>query len=145
MYFVIYIQAALLNSGLDVRHITENVNVPMYRTNIKCINGSGAFKRGTNIEVACITPYILLSYSLVLLTSFNILQHVFTGANMVVSMRPYSHKDVIQSAIITSRYHRVHGAPVHIGDPTIIGISKSLQYPDFGDPVTIQEVRSYMC
>ena len=59
---------------------------------------------------------------------------------MVVSMRPYNNKEAIQSTIITSRYERVHGAPIHIGDPKAIGITKSLQEPDFGDPVTIQEV-----
>ena len=64
------------------------------------------------------------------------------GADMVVSMRPYSHGDAIQSSVITSRYPRVHGSPIHIGDPNVIGISKSLQNPDFGDPVTINEVIS---
>ena len=55
-------------------------------------------------------------------------------------MRPYSHGDAIQSSVITSRYPRVHGSPIHIGDPNVIGISKSLKNPDFGDPVTINEV-----
>ena len=62
------------------------------------------------------------------------------GCDMVVSMRTYNNKEAIQSTIITSRYERVHGAPIHIGDPKAIGITKSLQEPDFGDPVTIQEV-----
>ena len=62
------------------------------------------------------------------------------GCDMVVSMRPYNNKEAIQSTIITSRYERVHGAPIHIGNPKAIGITKSLQEPDFGDPVTIQEV-----
>lgn len=97
---------ALLTAGLDVRHITEDVNVPMFRTNIHCTNGSGSFSK---------------------------------GADMVVSMRPYSNSGAIQSTIITSRYERVHGAPIHIGDPTVIGITDSLQNPDFGDPVTIGE------
>ena len=57
-------------------------------------------------------------------------------------MRPYSHGDAIQSSVITSRYPRVHGSPIHIGDPNVIGISKSLKNPDFGDPVTINEVIS---
>ena len=65
-----------------------------------------------------------------------------TGADMVVSMRPYSHGDAIQSSVITSRYPRVHGSPIHVGDPNVIGISKSLKNPDFGDPVTINEVIS---
>ena len=64
------------------------------------------------------------------------------GADMVVSMRPYSHGDAIQSSVITSRYPRVHGSPIHIGDPNVIGISESLKNPDFGDPVTINEVIS---
>jgi uncharacterized protein YcsI (UPF0317 family) len=32
----------------------------------------------------------------------------------------------------------VHGAPIHLGDPTQIGI-KDLARPDFGDAVTIEE------
>ena len=62
------------------------------------------------------------------------------GADMVVSMRPYTNSEAIQSTVITSRYERVHGAPIHIGDPTAIGITGSLQNPDFGDSVTIEEV-----
>ena len=60
---------------------------------------------------------------------------------MVVSMRPFSHSDSIKAAVVTSRYHRVHGSPIHIGDPTVIGISNSLMHPDFGDSVTIKQVR----
>ena len=33
---------------------------------------------------------------------------------------------------------RVHGAPIHMGDPLAIGIS-DLSKPDFGDPVTVRE------
>ncbi len=35
-------EQALLNANLEVRHITENVNVPMYKTNIIC-NSAGKF------------------------------------------------------------------------------------------------------
>ena len=63
---------------------------------------------------------------------------------MVVSMRPYTNSGAIQSTVITSRYERVHGAPIHIGDPTAIGITDSLQNPDFGDSVTIREVIKYI-
>ena len=73
---------------------------------------------------------------------YNELLIFFVGCDMVVSMRPYNYREAIQSTIITSRYERVHGAPIHIGDPKAIGITKSLQDPDFGDPVTIQEVNS---
>lgn len=45
---------------------------------------------------------------------------VFSG-NLVVSMRPFAPQDVAKAVEITSRYPRVHGAPVHIGDPVSIG------------------------
>lgn len=60
---------------------------------------------------------------------------VFHG-NMVVSMRPMPPEQVVRSAVITADMPRVHGAPVHIGDPAVIGIS-DITKPDFGDSVTI--------
>lgn len=56
---------------------------------------------------------------------------------MVVSMRPIPQSDVVRAVQVTSRFPSVHGAPVHIGDPTLIGI-KDLSHPDFGEPVTIK-------
>ncbi len=41
---------------------------------------------------------------------------------MVVSMRPFAPADAIKAVQITSRYPRVHGAPVHLGMPELIGI-----------------------
>jgi len=61
---------------------------------------------------------------------------VFYGP-MVVTMRPIPPDKVSRAVQITSRYASVHGAPVHIGDPSKIGI-KNLKKPDFGDPVTIK-------
>jgi uncharacterized protein YcsI (UPF0317 family) len=60
---------------------------------------------------------------------------IFSG-NMVVSMRPMSPADAIRATQITARYGRVHGAPVHIGDPNSIGI-QDITSPDFGDSVPI--------
>jgi uncharacterized protein YcsI (UPF0317 family) len=62
---------------------------------------------------------------------------VFHGP-MVVTMRPIPSEKVIRAVQITSRYAWVHGAPIHIGDPTMIGI-KHLRKPDFGDFVTIKK------
>lgn len=45
----------------------------------------------------------------------------FAG-KMVVSMRPFKPSDAIRAVQVTSRYPRVHGAPVHIGLPELIGI-----------------------
>ncbi len=43
-------------------------------------------------------------------------------SKMVVSMRPFTPADAIKAVQITSRYPRVHGAPVHFGMPERIGI-----------------------
>lgn len=59
------------------------------------------------------------------------------GGQRVVSMRPMKAADAIRAVQITSRTPAVHGAPVHIGDPSLIGI-RDLARPDFGDPVEIR-------
>jgi uncharacterized protein YcsI (UPF0317 family) len=55
---------------------------------------------------------------------------------LVVTMRPLKAVDAIRAVQITSRYPAVHGAPVHIGDPALIGIA-DLQQPDYGDAVAV--------
>lgn len=60
------------------------------------------------------------------------------GGNMVVSMRPFRAADAIRAIQVCSRFPAVHGAPVHLGDPGLIGIS-DLQAPDFGDPVIVRD------
>ena len=60
---------------------------------------------------------------------------VFSG-KMVVSMRPIPASLVSDAVRITSRYPAVHGAPVHVGDPSAIGIS-DLGAPDFGEAIDI--------
>jgi uncharacterized protein YcsI (UPF0317 family) len=57
---------------------------------------------------------------------------------MVVSMRPLKPADAIRAVQITSRFPAVHGAPVHIGKPELIGIT-DLAKPDYGDPVEIKD------
>ncbi|WP_458413220.1 putative hydro-lyase [Schinkia sp. CFF1] len=95
-------ETPLLESGIPVRHIEENCNVPMFKTNIPC-QKAGIFEGPT-----------------------------------VVSMRPMTSADAIRAVQITSRFPAVHGAPIHIGDPSLIGI-KDISKPDFGDAVTIKE------
>lgn len=56
---------------------------------------------------------------------------------MVVSMRPMTPADAIRAIQITARMPNVHGAPVHLGDPSLIGIA-DIDRPDFGDPVEIR-------
>ena len=93
-------EEALIADGIEIRNITEQKNVPMYKTNIAC-------KPAGN----------------------------FSG-NMVVSMRPMKAADAIRAVQICSRFPQVHGAPVHLGDPSLIGI-EDINKPEFGDAVTI--------
>ena len=93
-------EEALLQAGLPLRHIAQNRNVAMYRSNIATQSAG-----------------------------------VFHGP-MVVSMRPMKPADAIRAVQITSRFPSVHGAPVHLGDPALIGIA-DLGRPDYGDAVEV--------
>ncbi len=94
-------EAALIEAGIEIRHITDNGNVPMYLTSQAC-RPAGRLR-----------------------------------GNMVVSMRPIPAARVADAVAISGRYPAVHGAPVHVGDPALIGIH-DLAKPDFGDPVRIE-------
>lgn len=62
---------------------------------------------------------------------------IFSG-KMVVSMRPIPYDQIVKATTITARVPQVHGSPVHIGAPEIIGI-KDINKPDFGEASTIKE------
>jgi len=51
---------------------------------------------------------------------------------MVVSMRSLMPTQAIRAIQVSSRFPGAHGAPVHIGDPLLIGIH-DLDQPDYGD------------
>lgn len=93
-------EEALTEDGIELRHVTENCAVSMYRTNVPT------------------TP-----------------AGPFHGP-LVVSMRPLKPADAIRAIQITTRFPAVHGAPVHIGKPELIGI-KDINKPDYGSAVTI--------
>lgn len=93
-------EEALIEDGMELRHIARGSNVPMYRT---------------SVETVPVGP--------------------FRGP-MVVSMRPLRPDRAIRAVQITSRFPSVHGAPVHIGLPGLIGIA-DLTRPDYGDPVEV--------
>ena len=59
----------------------------------------------------------------------------FSGP-MVVTMRPLKAADAIRAVQITSRFPNVHGAPVHLGNPELIGIA-DLAKPNYGDAVKV--------
>ena len=56
----------------------------------------------------------------------------------VVSMRPLKPADAIRAIQITTRFPAVHGAPVHLGKPELIGI-KDIAQPDYGDAVPVRD------
>ncbi len=95
-------EEALIADGLEIRNVTQGVNVSMYRTSIAC---------------AAAGPF---------------------AGPMVVTMRPFRPADAIRAVQITSRFPSVHGAPVHIGLPRLIGIH-DLSQPDYGDPINIHD------
>lgn len=94
-------EEALVADGLKIRHVEEQRNVPMYRTNVPC-KSAGPF-----------------------------------SGPMVVSMRPFKPAEAIRAVQITTRFPSVHGAPVHLAKPELIGI-KDIAKPDYGDAVSIQ-------
>ena len=62
---------------------------------------------------------------------------MFKG-KMVVTMRPIKKHRVADACVITSHYPSVHGTPIQVGYPEMIGI-KDLTLPDYGDKVEILE------
>jgi len=95
-------EQALLDEGIELRHMTCDCTVPMYRTSVET-NAAGPFH-----------------------------------GPLVVSMRPMKPADAIRAIQITTRFPSVHGAPVHIGKPELIGI-KDIGRPDWGDAVPVHE------
>lgn len=61
----------------------------------------------------------------------------FAG-NLVVSMRPMKAADAIRAIQVTTRFPQAHGAPVHLGDPSRIGIA-DMRSPDYGEAVSMGE------
>src|SRR5262249_11034058 len=60
----------------------------------------------------------------------------FSGP-MAVSMRPLTPADAERAVKITSRFPRAHGAPVHMGDPSKIGIT-DIDRPFAGDRIEVR-------
>lgn len=54
------------------------------------------------------------------------------GGNLVVSLRPMPAEAASRAAAVCAHFPGMHGAPVHQGDPRLIGIA-DIDHPDFGD------------
>src|SRR5690625_1338224 len=55
---------------------------------------------------------------------------------MVVSMRPFVAADAIRAMQLTSRFPAVHGAPVHLGNPELIGL-QDLKQPEYENELKV--------
>lgn len=71
-------------------------------------------------------------------TNRNNVPHGIFGGRLVVSMRPMSPEDADRAAGITVRFPNMHGAPVHRGDPSALGID-DLSAVDYGEPTPLQD------
>ena len=60
------------------------------------------------------------------------------SGKMVMSMRPIPYDQIVKAVQLSGAIPKVHGAPMHIGDPAAIGV-RDLAHPEFGDPVDIRE------
>ena len=60
------------------------------------------------------------------------------SANLVVSMRSIKSDQLHAVFEATCKHDCAHGAPIHIGSPSVLGI-KNIQDVDFGDPTNIEE------
>ncbi|MGI8643677.1 MAG: putative hydro-lyase [Thermomicrobiales bacterium] len=56
---------------------------------------------------------------------------------LVVTMRAMPEHLIDTAIAVTERYPAVHGGPVHIGDPDMLGIA-DLDQPEWGDPPVIE-------
>ncbi|NWQ78757.1 GLUCM protein, partial [Columbina picui] len=56
------------------------------------------------------------------------------SCNLVATMRPVPESKLEAAVQATSGLKEAHGAPIHIGDPGLLGI-QDLSKPDYGDPV----------
>ena len=52
---------------------------------------------------------------------------IFTGT-VIASMRPIPKEMITRAAVVSARYPRVHGGPLHIGNPELIGVDLDSTY-----------------
>ncbi|MCV2866301.1 putative hydro-lyase [Defluviimonas sp. WL0075] len=71
-------------------------------------------------------------------TNVSTVPNAVFGSDLVVSMRPIAKERLADVRAICDRYPFAHGAPVHVGDPSEIGI-RDVGQPDWGDPSDIRE------
>jgi len=144
-----------LGADIDIR--TDVPAYRMYREGVLCADGLPDIRSLWRDDLVSFVLGCSFSFEHALIEAGIPLRHVAQGRNvamyktdiattpagpfhgpMVVSMRPMKAADAIKAILVTARTPRVHGAPVHIGDPALIGIA-DLGKPDFGDAVDVRD------
>ena len=143
----------MLGHDVDIR-----TDIPMYRVfeNGVCIDTTPDISHLWRDDLVAFVLGCSFSFEEAILESGLSLRHIDNGTTvpmyktniettpsgpfrgpLVTSMRPFTPKDAIRAIQVTSRFPKVHGAPVHFGDPAAIGIA-DVMAPDFGDPPEIR-------
>ena len=142
-----------LGADLDIR-----TDLPRYRVwrNGELVGRAGGHREFWRDDLVSFVIGCSFSFEEALMSDGIELRHIVRGCNvpmyrtsiataeagpfhgpMVVSMRPMTPADAIRAIQITTRFPAVHGAPVHIGKPELIGIT-DLAKPDYGDAVEVR-------
>lgn len=143
-----------LAADLDIR-----TDVPRYRVfrNGECVDEPYDISKYWRDDLVAFVLGCSFSFEAALLEAGVPLRHVAEGKGvamwrtsiqctpagpfkgpLVVSMRPMRPADAIRAVQVTSRFPNVHGAPVHLGKPELIGIA-DINRPDWGDSVGVRE------
>ncbi|XP_074764645.1 D-glutamate cyclase, mitochondrial isoform X1 [Athene noctua] len=110
-------EKAVQNANIPVRNVEQNCNVSMYKR---------------YYSIFLLTPWILLNCQ----TAVPCYSVSTFCCDLVVTMRPIPESKLEAAVIATSELKEAHGAPIHMGDPGLLGI-QDLSKPDYGDPVQL--------
>jgi uncharacterized protein YcsI (UPF0317 family) len=141
-----------LGAGIDIRH-----DLPRYR-----VYRDGASEEATDIAALWRDDFMTFAigcsftFDDALIDRGIVPRHVAAGSNvpmyrttratvpagrfhgpLVVSMRPFAPVLADRAAAISARYPMMHGAPVHRGDPSALGIA-DIACPDYGQAVPVE-------
>ncbi|XP_029853166.1 D-glutamate cyclase, mitochondrial isoform X2 [Aquila chrysaetos chrysaetos] len=108
-------ERAVQNAGIPIRNVEQKCNISMYKQ---------------YYSIFLLTPWILLNCQ----TGVPCYSVSTFCCNLVVTMRPIPESKLEAAVLATSELKEAHGAPIHMGDPGLLGIP-DLSKPDYGDPV----------
>ncbi|XP_074681048.1 D-glutamate cyclase, mitochondrial isoform X2 [Strix aluco] len=110
-------ERAVQNANIPIRNVEQKCNVSMYKR---------------YYSIFLLTPWILLNCQ----TAVPCYSVSTFCCNLVVTMRPIPESKLEAAVLATSELKEAHGAPIHMGDPGLLGI-QDLSKPDYGDPVQL--------